>query len=208
LEPALGPRGHLKTSRKGVGEAEIMVRGRAAHAGLAPQNGINAAHELARQITRLEGWNDRRRGVTVNVGIIEGGTRVNVIPERARGVVDLRASTLRDMRRIEQRLRALRPILPGARLEVHGGFSRAPLERQMSEALYVRARSLAAKLGFALGESSAGGGSDGNFTAALGIPTLDGLGAVGDGAHSPGEYILIHRMPERAALLALLLACS
>jgi glutamate carboxypeptidase len=206
LEPSLGPRGRLKTSRKGVGEAEIIVHGRAAHAGLAPQEGVNAAHELARQIARIETWNDVRRGITVNAGIIEGGTRVNVIPERARAVLDLRACTLRDMRRIEQRLRALRPILRRAKLEVHGGFSRAPLERRMSAALYARAKSLASQMGIVLGEASAGGGSDGNFTAAAGVPTLDGLGAVGDGAHSAREHILARKMPERAALLAALIA--
>lgn len=208
LEPSLGPRGHLKTSRKGVGEAEIIVHGRGAHAGLAPQDGINAVHELARQIARIETWNDPRRGITANAGIIEGGTRVNVIPECARAVLDLRACTLRHMRRIEQRLHALRPILRGAKLEVLGGFSRAPLERRMSAALYARAKSLASQMGIVLGEASAGGGSDGNFTAAAGVPTLDGLGAVGDGAHSAREHILARKMPERAALLAALIANS
>ena len=208
LEPSSGRRGLLKTSRKAVGEAEIIVHGRAAHAGLDPQSGVNAVHELARQIARIEKWNDPRRGITVNAGIIAGGTRVNVIPERARAVLDLRASTLRDMRRVEKQLRALRPILPGAKLEVRGGFNRAPLERKWSAALFARARKLASQMGLALGECSAGGGSDGNFTAALGIPTLDGLGAVGGGAHSSREHILIRKMPERAALLAALLADS
>jgi glutamate carboxypeptidase len=206
LEPSFGPRGLLKTSRKGVGEAEVVVHGRASHAGLAPQEGINAAHELARQIARIEEWNNPRRGITVNAGILEGGTRVNVIPERARAVFDLRASGLRDMRRLEKRFRALRPILPGAQLEIRGGFSRAPLERKMSATLFARAKKLASQMGITLGECAAGGGSDGNFTAALGVPTLDGLGAVGDGAHSAREHIVIRKMPERAALLAALLA--
>lgn len=206
LEPSFGRRGLLKTSRKGVGEAEVVVHGRASHAGLAPQEGINAAHELARQIARIEKWNDPRRGITVNTGILEGGTRVNVIPERARAVFDLRASGLRDMRRLEKRFRALRPILPGAQLEIRGGFSRAPLERKMSATLFARAKKLASQMGIALGECAAGGGSDGNFTAALGVSTLDGLGAVGGGAHSALEHIVTRKMPERAALLAALLA--
>jgi glutamate carboxypeptidase len=208
LEPALGPRGLLKTSRKGVGEAELIVHGRASHAGLAPEEGINAVHELARQIMRVQQWNDARRGVSINTDIVEGGTRVNVIAERARAVVDLRAVRLSDMRRIERRLRALRPVISGARLEIHGGFNRAPMERKVSSALFARAKSLAAQMGLALGECAAGGGSDGNLTAALGVPTLDGLGAVGHGAHSPGEYVVLNTLPVRAALLAALLAAT
>jgi glutamate carboxypeptidase len=208
LEPSLGPRGLLKTARKGVGEAEILVHGRASHAGLAPEEGINAIHELARQITRIEKWNDPRRGITINADVIEGGTRTNVIAERARAVFDLRALHSADMRRIESRLHALRPDLPGARLEVRGGFNRTPLERKFSAAVFARAKSLAAQMGLPLGECVAGGGSDGNFTAALGIPTLDGLGAVGDGAHSAREHVLINTMPARAALLAALLATT
>jgi len=208
LEPSLGPRGLIKTARKGVGEAELIVHGRASHAGLAPQEGINAIHELARQLLRIQEWNDLRRGVTVNADIIEGGTRVNVIAEQARAVLDLRALRVADMRRIERKLRALRPILPGARLEVRGGFNRAPLERKFSGALFAKAKSLAAQMGLSLGECTAGGGSDGNLTAAVGVPTLDGLGAVGHGAHSKDEHIVINTMPARAALLAALLFSS
>lgn len=208
LEPAFGPRGLLKTSRKGVGEAEIIVHGRASHAGLAPQEGVNAIHELALQITRIRKWNDSRKGITVNAGIVEGGTRVNVIPERARAVVDLRASGMADMRLLERRLHALRPILSEARVTIRGGFHRAPMERKVSAALFTRAKSLAAQMGVAIGECAAGGGSDGNLTAALGIPTLDGLGAVGDGAHSWHEHVLVKTMPMRGALLAALLATS
>jgi glutamate carboxypeptidase len=208
LEPPLGPRGLLKTARKAVGEAEIIVHGRASHAGLAPEKGVNAVHELALQIAQIKEWNDLRRGISVNAGIILGGTRTNVVPDRARAVVDLRALRLTDMRAVERRLRALRPILRGARLEIRGGFSRAPLERRHSAVLYDRASRLAKRMNLRIGEGTAGGGSDGNFTAALGIPTLDGLGAVGDGAHSPGEYILARSMPERAALLAALLLNS
>lgn len=205
LEPSYGPRGALKTERKGVGEAELVVHGRASHAGLAPQDGINAIHEIARQIARVETWNDLRRGVTINAGIIEGGTRTNVIPERARVQLDLRATTISDMRKLERRLHALRPQLEGARLEISGGFSRAPLEHKMSAALFARAKSLATEMNLSLEECAVGGGSDGNYTAAAGIPTLDGLGAVGDGAHSSHEHILIKTMPQRSALLAALL---
>ena len=169
---------------------------------------INAIHELSRQLLRVQKWNDLRRGVTVNADVIEGGTRVNVIAERARAVLDLRALRVSDMRRIERGLHALRPILPGAKLEVRGGFNRAPLERKSSAALYTKAKALAAQMGLSLGECTAGGGSDGNLTAAVGVPTLDGLGAVGHGAHSKDEHMLINTMPARAALLAALLLHS
>ena len=208
LEPAFGPKGFLKTSRKGVGEAELIVRGRSAHAGLAPQQGVNAIHELARQIARLERWNDPRRGISVNADIVEGGTRTNVIAERARAALDLRAMTLGDMRRIEKQLHALRPILPGAKIEIRGGFNRPPMERKMSAELFERAKALGRQMGLSLRECSAGGGSDGNFTAALGVPTLDGLGAVGDGAHSEREHIVISSLAPRAALLAAFIAAS
>jgi len=208
LEPSFGPRGLLKTARKGVGEAKLIVHGRASHTGLAPQEGINAIHELARQLARIEGWNDFRRGVTINAGLIEGGTRTNVIPERARAVLDLRALRVSDMRNLERRLQALRPFHRGARLEITGGFDRPPLERKMSAALFARAQSIAKQMNLSLGECAVGGGSDGNFTAALGVPTLDGLGAVGDGAHSLREHVLIGAMPARAALLAALLSTA
>jgi glutamate carboxypeptidase len=205
LEPSFGPRGLLKTARKGVGEAEIIVHGRASHAGLAPQEGINAIHELSRQIARVQEWNDLRRGVTVSAGVIEGGSRTNVIPEHARVVLDLRALSIPDMRRLERHLHALRPTLPGARLEIRGGFNRAPLERKISAGLFAQAKSLATQMDLSLDECTAGGGSDGNLTAACGIPTLDGLGAVGDGAHSSHEHVVVKTMPVRAALLAALL---
>ena len=208
LEPSFGPQGLLKTARKAVGEAELIVHGRASHAGLAPQEGINAIHELARQLTRIEKWSDLRRGVSVNADIIEGGTRTNVIPERARAILDLRALRVSDMRSLEDRLHDLRPLQAGARLEITGGFNRPPLESRMSAALFERARLLASEMNLTLGECTVGGGSDGNFTAALGIPTLDGLGAVGDGAHSTREHVIINTMPVRAALLAALLATN
>jgi glutamate carboxypeptidase len=206
LEPSSGPRGLLKTQRKGVGEAELIVHGRASHAGLAPQEGVNAIHELCHQLTRVLQWNDPANGTTVNADIIEGGTRTNVIAERARAILDLRATHIANMRRIERQLHNLKPRLRGARIEVRGGFSRAPLERKMSAHLFKLAQSQASQMNLSLGECLAGGGSDGNFTAALGIPTLDGMGAVGDGAHSTHEHIFTKTMPHRAALLAALLA--
>lgn len=185
---------------------ELVVTGRAAHAGLDPEKGINAVHELARQIERLTRLNQPQRGILVNPTMIDGGSRSNVIPASARVVVDVRAESVADMQRLERRIRGLRPILPGAKIEIRGGFSRPPLEHEASAELFRRARRLAQSMGLSLNEASAGGGSDGNFTAALGVPTLDGLGAVGEGAHSVKENVLIRALPERAALLAGLLA--
>jgi len=206
LEPAAGLDGRVKTARKGVGEIEIIATGRAAHAGLNPEDGINAIEEIALQIARVSRWNQPSRGITVNAGLMEGGTRTNVIPENARVLVDVRAVRAGDMGALERKFRALRPILRGAKLQIRGGFNRPPMERRSSAALYAKARALAKEMGFTLGEAYVGGGSDGNFTAALGVPTLDGLGAVGEGAHSPNENIVIRALPERAALLATLLA--
>jgi len=206
LEPSLGLRGLLKTSRKGVGQAELVIDGRASHAGLAPEEGINAIHEIAAQIARIERWNNHRRGVTINADIVEGGSRANVIAEHAKAILDLRAWRPADMHALEGKLHSLKPIHRGAKIKITGGFDRPPLERKHSAALFARAKSLAKQMGFAVGEAAAGGGSDGNFTAALGIPTLDGLGAVGDGAHSTQEHVVVKAMPQRAALLAALLA--
>ncbi|HUL35220.1 MAG TPA: M20 family metallopeptidase [Candidatus Eisenbacteria bacterium] len=208
LEPSLGPRGSLKTSRKGVGEAQLIVHGRASHAGLAPEKGVNAIHELAAQIVRIEKWNDLRRGMTINADVVSGGTRTNVIAERAEATLDLRAWHETDMQALEKRLHSLKPVHRGAKLEIRGGFDRPPFERKYAAALFARAKSIARELGFALSETAAGGGSDGNFTASLGVPTLDGMGAVGDGAHATHEHILLNSMPQRAALLAqLIVAC-
>ncbi|HXN64874.1 MAG TPA: M20 family metallopeptidase [Candidatus Acidoferrales bacterium] len=206
LEPAAEPAGALKTARKGVGELEIRAIGRAAHSGLKPEEGINAVHELAMQIARISRWDSLRRGTGVHVDVIHGGTRTNVIAAEAHAQVDLRASRASEMRRIERQFRALRPILPGARLEIHGGFSRQPLERKMSAALFRQAQTLAATVNWKLQEAAVGGGSDGNFTAAIGVPTLDGLGAVGAGAHSTHEHIVIRELARRAALLGALMA--
>ncbi len=207
LEPAAGARGRLKTARKGVGEFEIRVMGRAAHAGLEPEKGVNALHELALQITRIQKLSEPRRGITVSVGVAAGGTRTNVIPAEARALIDVRVRRRADARRIERRLRALRPILPGARLELRGSVNRPPMERTAaSVALFRHARQLGRALGIHLEEAAVGGGSDGNFTAALGVPTLDGLGGVGKGAHSPRESVVVESLVERAGLLAALLA--
>lgn len=207
LEPSFGSDGRLKTQRKGVGGCEILVQGRSAHAGIDPEKGVNAVHELALQIARLMKMNDPKRGVTVQATVVSGGTVSNVVPEKARAEVDIRFSRKADAKPLERALRSLRPILPGGRVEIRGGLNRPPLERTAAvEKLFHLAQKLMKEGGLALGEASTGGGSDGNFTAALGVPTLDGLGAVGDGAHSPREHVIVRVLPERAALIAALLA--
>lgn len=207
LEPSLGPRGDLKTQRKGVGTAEIIVRGRAAHAGIDPAAGVNAVHELALQIERLMKMNDPSRGITVQATVISGGNASNVVPAEARAQVDVRCVRLADVVRVNRRLQAMKPILKGARIEVRGGINRPPLERTAGvKKLFAHAQTIAREMGIELGEGSTGGGSDGNFTAALGVPTLDGLGVVGDGAHALNEHLVIGKLAERAALIAGLLA--
>ena len=202
LEPS-GPGGALKTSRKGCGEYELVVKGRAAHAGVDPAKGASAVHELARQIVELEALQDLERGISVNVGVIGGGTRPNVVAEHASAIIDVRAPTLADASRVDEVLRTLRARADGVSIHIRGGFERPPLERSSSVArLYELARAVAADLGRELGEGSSGGGSDGNLTAALGVPTLDGLGAVGEGPHALHEHIEIDAIPWRAALVA------
>jgi glutamate carboxypeptidase len=206
LEPSFGRDGRLKTARKGVGGAEITVTGRSAHAGIDPEKGVNAVHELALQIERLIRLNDPKRGITVQATVIEGGTVTNVVPAHARAKVDVRYARMADGRTIDRKLRGLKPILKGARVEVRRGSNRPPLERTAAvRALFQRAQMLMREMGLPLGDAATGGGSDGNFTAALGVPTLDGLGAVGDGAHSPREHVVIRALAERAALIAGLL---
>jgi glutamate carboxypeptidase len=206
LEPAL-PGGALKTARKGCGEYALTVHGVAAHAGLDPGKGASAIHELAAQIAAIERLQDLPRGISVNAGVISGGTRPNVVAEQARAIIDVRAVTKADAETVDAALRQLHPIRPGTRLTVEGGFDRPPMERTQAVAsLYAKAADVAAALGRELREGSAGGGSDGNFTAALGVPTLDGLGAVGDGAHAAHEHIDLPSLPFRAALLAGLIA--
>jgi glutamate carboxypeptidase len=206
LEPAL-PGGALKTARKGCGDFQLTVHGVAAHAGLDPGKGASAIHELAAQIAAIERLQDLPRGISVNVGIVSGGTRANVVAEEAHATIDVRAPTRVAADAVESALRALQPLRPGTRLTVKGGFERPPMERGPAVVeLFSRAAAVASSFGRALAEGSAGGGSDGNFTAALGIPTLDGLGPVGDGAHAAHEHVEISALPWRAALLAGLLA--
>lgn len=205
LEPAV-PGGALKTARKGVGGFTLTVTGRASHAGSAPLEGVSAVEELARQILRLHGFTDHDLGTTVNVGVVTGGTRSNVVAAEACAEIDTRAWTQQEARRIEKLLLSIQPFNPEATVMVTGGFERMPLERTAGTiALFEGARRIGEELGLQLEEGSSGGGSDGNFTAAMGVPTLDGLGVVGDGAHAEHEYIQVASLPERAAVLAGLL---
>ena len=205
FEPSL-PGGALKTSRKGVGQFEMIAQGVSAHAGLDPGKGISAIRELARQITAIDALQDPANGVTITVGTISGGTRVNVVPAEARAVIDARAITRADADRVQKVMRGLQPQIAGASLTVTGGFDRPPLERTPGVvALFEHARAVAAEIGVTLEEGSAGGGSDGNFTAAIGIPTLDGFGAIGDGAHAIHEHVDIDALVPRAATIAGLL---
>lgn len=206
FEPSL-PGGGLKTSRKGVGQFEMVVHGVSAHAGLDPGKGTSAVRELARQIIAIDDLQDPARGVTVTVGVIEGGTRANVVPAEARATIDARAVTRADAERVERAMTALTPHIAGARVIVTGGFDRPPLERSEGVVkLFEAAREVANDLGLMLEEGSAGGGSDGNFTAALGVPTLDGFGAIGDGAHALHEHVEIDALVPRAAVIAGVLA--
>jgi glutamate carboxypeptidase len=206
LEPSL-PGGAVKTTRKGCGDFVVTVYGVSAHAGIDPARGANAIHELARQIVAIASLQDIGRGVSVNVTVISGGARTNVIPEEARAHVDVRAPTASDAQRVHDALTRLTPVTSGTRVEVSGGFSRPPLERTAEVVrLYERARMVAARLGRELKEGGTGGGSDGNFTAALGVPTLDGLGPEGDGAHALHEHVIVSDLAWRAAFLAGLLA--
>jgi glutamate carboxypeptidase len=202
LEPSL-PGGAVKTSRKGVGEFELVVHGVSAHAGLDPGKGASAIHELARQILNLETLQNPDRGVTVNVGVIAGGSRPNVVADRASARIDVRVQTMADAALLESAIRGVRAAHPAVRLEITGAFDRPPLERSPGVArLYEQAVLVAAALGRDLLEGPAGGGSDGNFTAALGVPTLDGLGPQGDGAHALHEHVLVDDLTWRAAFLA------
>ncbi len=206
LEPP-APGGRVKTARKGTGYFRLAVEGVAAHAGLEPEKGASAVLEISRQIERLHALNDAARGTTVNVGVVCGGTRSNVVAAEARAEVDVRFGTLEEARRIEETIRALRPFDARTSLKVEGGVNRPPLERTPAVArLYEHARRLASLLGFELGEASVGGASDGNFAAACGAPVLDGLGVEGDGAHAAHEHIVADRLVSRGALLASLLA--
>jgi len=208
LEPGTGLEGKLKTARKGVGDYTIVVRGKASHAGVDFANGANAIVEMARQLERIAGFTQLDRGVTVSPGVIQGGTRSNVVPAECRAEVDIRVPRDRDRIYLEKKFSSLKPFDKRCAIEITGGLNRPPMERSAGvRKLYKTAEKLAAELGVTLQESSTGGGSDGNFTAALGVPTLDGLGAVGEGAHAPNESILVNRIADRTALLAKLI-CS
>ena len=201
-EPA-GPGGALKTARKGVGGFLIKVTGHASHAGLDFEKGQSAILELSHQIQAVSRLTDLGRGITVNVGIIRGGTRTNVVAAEAVAEVDLRIARKSDGPVMERRLKALKPVNKKCSLTIEGGVNRPPLERtKQVAALFQTAQKIALELGFPLAEIAVGGGSDGNFTGGLGIPTLDGLGAVGDGAHAKHEHVLAAELPRRAALLA------
>jgi glutamate carboxypeptidase len=203
LEPGTGLEGMVKTARKGVGDYQVTVRGRAAHAGLDFEKGANAVVEMARQIQRVTGFTRLDRGITVSPGVIHGGTRSNVVPAECHVEIDVRAPRTIDARYLERCFASLKPFDKRCTVEVTGGLNRPPMERSAAtRKLFGTARDLAAEIGVDLEESASGGGSDGNFTAALGIPTLDGLGAVGEGAHAPHESVLINRIVDRTALLA------
>jgi glutamate carboxypeptidase len=201
FEPSL-PGGGLKTSRKGVGQFEIVARGVSAHAGLDPGKGVNAVRELAHQVLAIDDLQDPDHGVTLTAGVISGGTRVNVVPDLATAIVDARANTIADAQRVERAIKGMQPRTPGARVDVTGGFERLPLERSAGVVrLFELARSVAAEIGVKLEEGSAGGGSDGNFTGPI-APTLDGFGAIGDGAHALHEQVEIDALVPRAAVIA------
>jgi glutamate carboxypeptidase len=205
-EPPFGLEGALKTGRKGVGEYTVRVRGVAAHAGLEPEKGQSAIVELARQIVRIATFTEMKRGLTVNPGVLRGGTRTNVVAEHAECEVDVRIAKLADAARVEKKFRSLKPFNRRCQLEVSGGVNRPPMERSKAvAALFKLAQQAGGELGLNLTEVTVGGGSDGNFTAALGIPTLDGLGAVGDGAHARHEFVVTTEISRRTALLARLI---
>jgi glutamate carboxypeptidase len=207
LEPAQGLKGAYKTARKGVGNYSVRVQGVASHSGVDFERGHSAIVELARQIERITQFTELEHGITVNVGTVQGGTRSNVVAAEAHAEVDVRIAKTKDARRIEKHFRSLRVFDNKCSLHVDGGLNRPPMERTRGTvALFKRAATHARELGFALEEAATGGGSDGNFTSAIGVPTLDGMGAVGEGAHAAHESLLLEHMAPRTALLAAMLA--
>jgi glutamate carboxypeptidase len=203
LEPAAGLRGAVKTARKGVGEYTLRVKGVAAHAGLDPGKGHSAILELARQIAVVSKLNNLQQGVSVNPGIVQGGTRTNVVAAEASVGIDVRIKSAKQASGLDRKLRSLKPFDKHCRLEMTGRINRLPMERTAGvAALYKKAQEIARQIEWKLEEAAVGGGSDGNFTAGMGIPTLDGLGGVGDGAHAVHEFIVISKLPRRALLLA------
>lgn len=207
LEPPVPPDDALKTERKGVGMFNMKVRGRAAHAGADHQNGISAIEELARQIQWLHSLTDYDKGTTVNVGVISGGTKRNVVAAEAEALIDLRVTTMAEAERMVPLIKGAKAQLEGATVEIHGDLNRPPMERSPHVlAAFERAQEIARTIGQEVVESSTGGGSDGNFTAALGVPTIDGLGCPGDGAHAETEHIQLPKVAPRTALITALLA--
>jgi glutamate carboxypeptidase len=204
MEPPI-PGGLLKTTRKGVGRFSLHVSGRPAHSGAEPEHGESAIEELAHQIIRLHSLNDYESGTTVNVGLISGGSAVNVVAAQASAYIDTRAWTQEEADRLETAIYGLSPVNPETQLQVEGGWNRPPLERSATGAIFERAREIGMQIDMELQEGGTGGGSDGNFTGALGVPTLDGLGMPGNGAHADHEHILVDQIPVRAALLTALL---
>lgn len=205
IEPAIGPEGKLKTARKGVARFQIHITGKAAHAGNDPENGVSAILALSHIVQTLFALNDPEKGITVNVGVVKGGVQSNVVAPESEALVDVRAVKAADAARIEAEILQLQPPMPGIKLEVTGGFNRPPMERTAgTEQLWQLAVEFGRALGIELAETIAGGGSDGNLTNQY-TPTLDGLGAVGDGAHAPHEFINLDKMVERTALLVNLL---
>jgi glutamate carboxypeptidase len=207
LEPGTGLKGKLKTARKGVGDYTVLVKGKASHAGVDFRAGASAVLELARQIPKIAAFTNLKQGITVNPGVISGGTRTNVVAAEARVDVDIRIAKIKDAAALDKKFRSLRPFDKRCSIQVEGGLNRPPMERSPAlRNLFQKARACAKELGVSLEESATGGGSDGNFTAALGVPTLDGLGGVGEGAHAANESILLDRIADRTALLAMLLS--
>jgi len=206
LEPGLLD-GSLKTSRKGVGGFEITAHGKAAHAGTNHEGGRNAIEEIAHHVLALQKLTDYEVGTTINVGVISGGSRSNVIPDKARIHVDMRVPNQAEAERITQHMHALQPVMPGTTLTVTGGLNRPPMPRdELMIATFRKAQAIGERLGLKLGEGGTGGGSDANFVAPLGVPVLDGLGALGNGAHSEREHIVIGKLAERTALLAAIIS--
>ncbi|HQY94809.1 M20 family metallopeptidase [Caldilinea sp.] len=195
------PGGVLKTARKGTGTFTVETIGRAAHAGVDPDKGVNAIKEMAHQVLAIHALADREAGTTLSAGMIEGGTATNVVPARAAAQIDVRVWTQSEAARLVQAMAALQPVLSGAQVNVTGALNRPPLEHSATAALFARVQQIGRTLGMELAEGSTGGGSDGNFTGALGVPTLDGLGVPGDGAHADHEHILVDEIAGRAALL-------
>jgi len=209
LETGTGLEGKVKTARKGVGVYRITVHGKASHAGVDFNAGASAIVELARQIERIAAFTQPKLGLTVNPGVIAGGTRSNVVAAEASAEVDIRIARLKDAAKLDSKFRGLRPFDKRCGIEVTGGLNRPPMERSYAIGnLFTQAQKLACELGVEIEESSTGGGSDGNFTAALGVATLDGLGGVGEGAHAANESILVSRIADRTALLAKLIAAD